>query len=674
MMNTRRRIALLGIPVALSLSAAAAGLREDEADVVTVLQRAEADQSLDLRPRWYVRTLAETGLSYSAVGWDLTPQAAGATVRLNLQDGIFADGAFRTGAYFNDLAKGLTGTGTFAWTPNGIEKKVYRILHDVTRNDESVESEMLTAYFDFTGCAQAREPESPEFRGAVLGVSQPVACTDDTGHPWTRIGGDGDGLRNEANGATLAFSFTGLGTFAAELLVSAGTVTVALDGVTVATVSAGASWTGHAWPVADFGAHVLTLTYDGDVGVSVRGCSFAQDMRTEVADGDSGALAALDLREAFPVAKLESEPALENLAYSAVGWDPDPADDPSRTVTVTARSGTFADGVFMPDAGAEMTVLAATTGRGTFDWHPSGISKKLYQLVHTVRKNGAVDETGTLYGYMDFTQCAIWASQADVEAAVLGAFTHEIAVEQDAANPWQPIDTVQVRSGIVTDEMLPAETETATTFTFRGRGVLHYEYDLTGGQLAVVADGETASTFTEPTADWTPCTVTFTGYGEHEAAFVYTADGYGGALAIRNVRWEETDAGDPVQAVSSDFRADLQQGVRTPKYMSQILPFEYSSTNWIGDVSGVTAASVAKVAVVQLEGSDPVVTNWTTEVAGTYKVLKETAGEGSVVWKGQKGVWKATFEILTDSTAKKTEYAWFDLRNAKGPGLILIFK
>ena len=670
--------AMIGVVecLALPLSAATEFVREDELDiaidrsVVTDPADPSAYQVADLRDRWPVETLGEIDIPYSAVGWDADyPLPTGAAVRLNLQEGEFAGGGFSPAAAGRDLATGLTGAGTYGWLPGGVERKVYRILHEVTRGGTVVEDETLCAYFDFAEC----EMLSPsEFRAAVLGFSQPVACRDDARHPWSRIGGDGDGLQNAADGATLSFGFTGNGTFGAELSFASGTVTVALDGVTVATLQPETAWTAYEWPVAGYDAHTLTLTYDGTAVVSVRQCALTGDAEGDV-DSCLSAESSCDLRTTFPVASLDDN-ALKGLMYSANSWVRGAAADATRTATITAQAGSLVDGVFTPDGSAELTVLPATMGEGTTDWALAEISKKIYRLMHTSRKGGTVDDAGTCYGYLDFTHCVSWASQEDVEAAVLGAITHKIAVIQDELRPWQPLDSTAVRSGIETDELLAAEETTATTFTFKGRGVLHYEYALTGGTLDVVADGETVSVFAEETADWVSCQVSFEGFGAHEVSFVYTAVGNYATAAIRNVRWVVDDDSTRTQKDGDQTRVDLREGVRTPKNRDEVLPFAYSSTNWIG-VAGATAESKAHVRVVQMTGSDPVVTNWTTEVAGTSRVLYDAPGEDVVSRKLKVGcVWKATFDILNGEKSIYSEESWFDLRQTHVPGFLLMIK
>lgn len=375
--------------------------------------------------------------------------------------------------------------------------------------------------------------------------------------------------------------------------------------------------------------------------------------------------AVCDLRTAFTVATLEDDPALKGLMYSAIGWELDAAADSSRTVAISATPGTLVDGAFAP-VGSPVEVLPATTGRGSFNWQVATIEKKLYQLTHTVRNGSSVDATGTLVGYIDFSHAAIWASQDDVEAAVLGERTQSLTVTQDATWPWQPIGTPVALSGIRTDETLGEGVATATTFSFTGVGAFNYEYALDGGQLTIVVDG--VETVLAATAGaWTSGTVELGTSGDHVVAFAYVAAGGGSTAALRNVSRSDED-GDLASAEGDDICVDLQEGeVRTPRKLAWVMPFVYSPTNFIGTVDG----TVARVSIVRLEGDDPDVTQW-TEV-GTPRVLKESSDEGEVVWRARKGVWKAVFEFYNGDKLleKETQTKIFDLRNATGNGLVL---
>ena len=117
----------------------------------------------------------------------------------------------------------------------------------------------------------------------------------------------------------------------------------------------------------------------------------------------SVSLRPLDCSTLFPVGNLSDDPALRNLNYSAIGWELDAAEDASRKVTVTAQAGTMVGGSFKSDGSAPQVLLENATGRGEFDWTVTEIARKVYQLKHVVSKNGTVDSSATLSGYLDFS-------------------------------------------------------------------------------------------------------------------------------------------------------------------------------------------------------------------------------------------------------------------------------
>ena len=661
---------LLALAIGIGVMTAPAddsSLRESELIVAEELRRCDVDQAIDLSMSWTVETQGVISLPYSAVGWGLEDLPAGAVVRLDSLDGELIGGIFSPGTDTRDLVDGLTGRGIFAWYPKNIEKKVYRIRHLTTRDGSPVDNESFDAYFDFSDCEMMTESR---FRAAVLGVSHPITCANDPDHPWLPVGGDGEGVRNEADGATLSFSFRGAGNFAAELMFEAGSVTVTLDGSVVDTVSAGVQEASRQWSVSSSGAHTLVLTYAGSSEICVRNCRFAENEATRLVQTDCSDQA-IDLRAIYPVERLVNEPALQGITYSARGWRLDvPVDAPGRTATIEARPGVLANKVFTPD-GASVTVLAATNGEGSVAWRMATVSKKVYQLTHAVMVNGKPDDFATVFGYFDFTACNARASQEEVNVAVLGSVTHPIATVQDEDRPWQPVELGVAGVGIMADSGLASGERTATSFAFRGVGVLFYEFKLDGGALAVWIDGKLQEQL-PVTAEWRSGEIAFDGRDAHEVSFAYTSAGNGTAAAIRNVRWAEQANAVCAAEVVDAVRVDLEEGVRTPPRTEDVLPFAYSSTNWIGGVEGATAESRARVTVVQLTGTDLDVTNWTDEVEGTFKVLVEKPGEDAKRWRAKKGVWKATFDILNGDESVYREDAWFDLRNAITPGFMLM--
>lgn len=362
--------------------------------------------------------------------------------------------------------------------------------------------------------------------------------------------------------------------------------------------------------------------------------------------------------------------AASGLMYSAVGWDIVAAADENRTVTITAVAGELSDnGSFTPDGSSSpVTILPWTKGRGTCDWQVIDPLRKHYQLKHTVAKGGVADESETLYGYLDLTHFAEHASQAAIEKAVLSPFhlaRKYVTVEQDETLPWQPIDYGRPGVGICSDPGIESGVLTRTSFVFWGQGTWSFEYQLTGGSLSVIVDGGEPEIIASPVADWVTWTLTFDRQGEHAVALVYTAGGNGASVAIRNVLWAKDERTARVGASLFDVRADLREGVRAVTRPEEVLPFTYSSTNWIGDVQGTSAL----VTIVKMTGTDPDVTTWTEAVPGSFRKLHDAPGEGEVKWSPKKGVWKAMFEIPgTDISGA----AWLDLRDFRGPGFLLM--
>ena len=396
---------------------------------------------------------------------------------------------------------------------------------------------------------------------------------------------------------------------------------------------------------------------------AARGCEFG--ITTQTYGASCSMEMPIDCRAVFEVRASAGDPALKGLKYSAFGWELDAAEDSSRMVAITAQAGDFdAGGVFRPDATPAVSVLPSVSGAGTCSWEVSHPSLKVYRLTHAVAKNGVADATGTLYGYLDFTHCDVRASQAEVEAALLLPASHDVAVRQDAVNPWQPVDYLQPSSGVETSFGLAEGDSTATTLAFAGHGTLVYEYKLTGGALSVEVDGAEIGPLATPTLGWVVRSLPFGGRGEHSVVFRYTAAGDGTMAAVRNVRWTEDEKFPFAGAVRSDVRTDLREGpVRSPARMEHVLPFAYSSTNWIGDVQG----TAARVTITELTGTDADVRTWSEK--GATRVLYNAPGEGAVKWHPKKGVWKATFDILGTS---HSEEVWFDLRNAIAPGFLLM--
>lgn len=389
-------------------------------------------------------------------------------------------------------------------------------------------------------------------------------------------------------------------------------------------------------------------------------------VREETVSGSSTEEASVDLRTVFNVPKLVDEPALKGFAYSAVGWDPEPETNPGASVRIFATPGMMQGGVFIADGGADLEIATGLEDRGTVDWTHPAISLKVYRLTHVVSVSGVGDDSRTLYGYMDFTDCQIEkATQGQVEAAALGAVTHPLTLAQDEANPWQPIEDDVPQCGIASDATLDAATAASTILSFRSSGRFVCQYRLSGGTLEVLVDGASRSVVSSPVSDWVDFELFFDDYALHRVEFRAHGDGRGGQAAIRGVTLAEPHD-DVVSAASgSEFRFDLREGVRKIKSVAALLALTYSATNWTGEPDAGTAPK-ARVSIVQLAGSGDDLLAW-QEVGGTRKVLVESSGEGEFPWDGKRGVWKAEFEIFNKSgVAVHGEEAIFDMRGLHG--------
>ena len=370
----------------------------------------------------------------------------------------------------------------------------------------------------------------------------------------------------------------------------------------------------------------------------------------------------VDLRMVIPVMG-ESDSALTGIDYSARGWRLEvPVDDSTRTAEITAVPGTLVGRVFTP-SGASATILEARQGEGSWTWELSSApEKKVYRLTHVAKISDAIDEPATCFGYFDFTRYGEYASQAQVEEAVLDPKTEPVVTTQDAVNPWQPVRVGIAGIGIATDANLADGVLTTTAFAFQGKGTFSCEYKLGDGTLVATIDGEPLAL--SAAADWQALSIPIDAVGVHTVSFAYTSAGNGGTVALRKVCWEVPASMSLISRSRTDVRVDLREGlVRSPERMEHVLPFAYSSTNWIGDVQ----ETAARVTITELTGTDADVRTWSEK--GATRVLYNAPGEGAVKWHPKKGVWKATFDILGTS---HSEEVWFDLRNAIAPGFLLM--
>lgn len=382
--------------------------------------------------------------------------------------------------------------------------------------------------------------------------------------------------------------------------------------------------------------------------LTVGALSAAAEWGTTVVSAD-GETAPLDLSPVWNIAKKAD---VRPLAYSAAGWDCDPVES-GRTVTLVRIFGE-AD---------ETEIVSGLEGRGTYTWTLSGVQRKPYRVEHRVLSGGEEVASVRLTAVFDFTGCTDLVTSDEDMIKAVKTDSLEFGVVNDKTNPWVPIGGPG--EGIAAPTDLGTGVSSAFTFIVKGKGVFSYDY-AAAGAFALIVDGQPVENLAE-VGEWTSRTWTADGAGAHTVTFVLTGPGAGN---LKSVSWicpepyVETGA-------SLAFRADLREGVRTAKFRYEVLPFAYSSTNFIGLV-GTDASSVARVTVTPLVGENEDVTAW-TPVTEKTEVLVNAPGEGLRSWRPRKGVYLAKFEILTANESVHEETAIFDLREY-GAGLILLLK
>lgn len=337
--------------------------------------------------------------------------------------------------------------------------------------------------------------------------------------------------------------------------------------------------------------------------------------------------------------------------YAADGWYLDDV----------ATGNTVSLDLIPVDGGATMTIASGLTGNGSFRWTPVEVERKQYKLDHVVRSGGAILSAETLSARFSFENCVMPASEAEIRAAVLGV-THECAVISDADNPWQPIG--EAGEGVESVQGVASPI----AFKVKDVGTFSFDWSLENGPVTVQVDGQTVKTYSSA-SDWAGETLSIDTAGEHVVT-VSVASGDAG-MKLRNVRWITTDEVYG-EATSDSVPTDFREGVRVLKDRAELLPFVYSSTNFVG-LAGADAESICSVEVVRLTGEGEDVSLWREEVPGSRKVLVRASGESAVVWHGKVGVWKATFEVSTaGGETVHEETAIFDMRScARGLAIIL---
>ena len=400
-------------------------------------------------------------------------------------------------------------------------------------------------------------------------------------------------------------------------------------------------------------AMVTAVGYGDDAAV-VAGAGREVDGAGVIAQG------ALDLSDVWDKRNVNDEPIL----WSSLGWEDAAEAESGKTVTLQLISR---------KDGTSQTLASGLKGhRQTYVWTPGEVTKQVYNIKH-IAVGGSPLETD-LNAYFSFEHYDHMApSVADVHTAIMPAdgTGWNFGLMNDAENWWDlaggPGEGVMAPQGV-----------SVFTFTVDGRGTFSFDYILAGGRWTVKVDGAVVRTM-ETAADWKGAELPMDErFVTHVIEFATDLSG-GDSAALRNVRWVDSDyrfGG----GQCSDGATDLREGALVVRRPNDLMPFTWSSTNFTGNALvkdtgfvSIDPQSVASVRVVQVTGEGEDVSQWTTEVAGTEKVLiSKKPGEGLVRWHGAKaGVWKAEFAILTGDNQVYTEKRILDLRNYSGSGLMI---
>ena len=400
-------------------------------------------------------------------------------------------------------------------------------------------------------------------------------------------------------------------------------------------------------------AMVTAVGYGDDAAV-VAGAGRVVDGAGVIAQGE------LDLSDVWDKRDVNDEPIL----WSSLGWEDVAETEGGKTVTLQ---------LVPRSAGDPKTLESGMKGhRQTYLWTPGEVTKQVYNIKH-IAVGGSPLETD-LNAYFSFENYEhVAPSEADVRAAIRSGdgTGWDFGIVNDAENWWN-------LAGGPGEGIAAPQGESVFKFTMDGRGTFFFDYALVGGAWTVKVDGTEVRTM-EAASDWRGVELPMDErFVTHVIEFATDLSG-GDSAALKNVRWVDADyrfGGGQCSAGATDLR----EGALVVRRPNDLMPFTWSSTNFTGNALvkdtgfvSIDPQSVASVRVVQVTGEGEDVSQWTTEVAGTEKVLiSKKPGEGLVRWHGAKaGVWKAEFAILTGDNQVYTEKRILDLRNYSGSGLMI---
>ena len=411
--------------------------------------------------------------------------------------------------------------------------------------------------------------------------------------------------------------------------------------------------------------NMLKRTVGAVVLVTVAAVGYGDDA---VVGGDAGrevdgagaiVQCALDLSAVWDKGDLGSE----SILWSSLGWEDVAEEESGKTVTLQ----------LVPlSAGDPQTLASGLKGhRQTQVWTPSGVSKQTYAVRHVIVGGSPLEKD--LNAYFSFENMHLMPSDAQVRDAIRSddGTGLDFGIANDVENWW-------TLAGGTGEGIVAPQGESAFTITVGGHGTFFFDYALEGGTWTVKVDGTVVRTM-DAAAGWRGVELPMDKrLVTHVIEFVTELSG-GDLAALKNARW--VDADDRFGGGrSGECAADLREGALVVRRAKELMPFTWSSTNFTGNALvkdtgfiSIDPQSVASVRVVRVTGEGDDISQWTTEVMGTEKVLvAERQGEGAVEWKHVKpGVWKAELVITTGGSETYRETRIFDLREYAGPGFAI---
>lgn len=198
---------------------------------------------------WQVKSFDDavlTGIEYSATGWDAEPKEEGCVCRLSAVLTDFDEQGNPRYWGSTMVTNGLVGRGKCSWDiSSGYRRRVYRLVHEVTKGGTVDDSKTLAAFFSLTGCADIADSYEDIYQG-VMGNSEKLTLVNDATRPWQVVGGAGEGIRTgeTPEGSSSSFSFVTdrPGTFTYDYMLVGGGAELFLDGVKCGELDASSEW------------------------------------------------------------------------------------------------------------------------------------------------------------------------------------------------------------------------------------------------------------------------------------------------------------------------------------------------------------------------------------------------------------------------------------------------